>query len=160
MKPVPYYASPEARGRLAAESQRWLGTPFRAGSAVPGPLGGVDCVRLCAAIHAACGACDPLDIPAAPMQWHMHHEQSLLLDWFRGPDVRGRVKRIEEGEPWLSGDLVAVQTGLAAHHLGTWLDDAQGRHLLHVPVGSSVQRWSLDDRLLKGRIAAVWRIHA
>lgn len=158
--PTPFYASPEARASLSAEAHRWIGTPFRAASRVPGPRGGVDCVQLCAAIHAACGVCEPLALPSAPLQWHHHHDESLLLEWFRSPEVRARVHRLDEADDWMAGDLVAIRTDLCAHHLGTWLDDELGRHLLHVPIGGTVQRWPLHHRALRGRVAARWRIYA
>jgi cell wall-associated NlpC family hydrolase len=155
---IPYYQSPDRQSAFLTEARRWIGTPFRAGSAICGEHGGVDCVGLVAAIHSACGACSLSELPRRPLDWHLHNDASAILEFFRMPEVRARLAGIEEGRSRLNGDLVAVQTGLCVHHLGLWISDGIGAHLLHVPVGSRVQRWSMDDPMLRGRIAGIWRI--
>lgn len=153
-----YYSKPERVARLDEEVRRWIGTPFRAASAVPGPQGGVDCVGLTAAVHAGAGACPAQTFRRLPLDWHLHHEWSAIIDFFRQPDISRRLQRIESYLPYLHGDLMTVRVGLCEHHLGTYLDDGLGRHLLHVTLGGTVQRWSIGAPGLEGRIASVWRI--
>lgn len=155
---IPYYSTPERIARLNDQVRLWLGTPFRAGSAVPGPNGGVDCVGLTAAVHVGAGACPPQALQRVPLDWHLHHETSAVMDFFRQPQVARRLQRVESYEGYRHGDVMAVRVGLCEHHVGTWLDDALGAHLLHVIVGGTVQRWSIGAPGLAGRISAVWRI--
>ncbi len=153
-----YYSTPERVARLDAEVRKWIGTPFRGASAVPGPLGGVDCVGLTAAVHAGAGACPEQTFRRVPLDWHLHHEFSAILDFFRRPEVHSRLQQIRGVENCRHGDLMTVRVGLCEHHLGTYLDDGLGRHLLHVTVGGTVQRWSIGAPGLAGRVASVWRI--
>lgn len=155
---TPYYSTPERIARLDSQVRVWLGTPFRAGSAVPGPQGGVDCVGLTAAIHTGAGACMPQQIMRRPLDWHLHHEFSVIVDFFRQPEISRRLRRVESYVGYQHGDLMTVRVGLCEHHLGTFLDDALGKHLLHVPIGGTVQRWSIGAPGLNGRIASAWRI--
>lgn len=153
-----YYSTSERIARLDAEVRKWIDTPFRRCSAVPGRLGGVDCVGLTAAVHTGAGACPPQTFERVPLDWHLHHEWSAIIAFFRRPEVQKRLRRIDGREPYWHGDLMAVRVGLCEHHLGTYLDDALGQHLLHVTVGGTVQRWSLGAQGLVGKIASVWRI--
>jgi cell wall-associated NlpC family hydrolase len=156
---IPFYSSPEKQIAFQTEANRWLGTPFRFNSAVCGPDGGVDCVGLCAAIHHNCGACNLRSIERLPLDWHLHHSASAIIDFFHTPGVRERLTRVEfEEEPLLVGDLVAIKTARCVHHLGLYLQDSIGKHLLHVPVDGTVQRWSIGYAPLSGKIASVWRI--
>lgn len=153
-----FYSTPERIAALDAQVRLWMGTPFRAGSAVSGPLGGVDCVGLQAAIHTATGATQALDLPRKPLDWHLHHDNSAILDFFHAPEIRKKLRRIESYEGYMHGDLMAIRTGLCEHHLGTWLNDSRGQHLIHVPIGGTVQRWPIGSPPLAGKVASVWRI--
>lgn len=163
-----YYASFAHALALTCEAERWLGTPFRSASVVPGPGGGVDCIGLTWALHHATGAAEiPHEFDRLPLSWHLHHESSAILEYMREARKTGRLEPImQPGDPQpgpgllFHGDLVAIKTGLSVHHLGTWLDDQHGRHFLHVPIGGTVRRWSIDAGPLRGRIAGVWRILA
>lgn len=155
---TPFYSTPERIAALDAQVRLWMGTPFRAGSAVAGPLGGVDCVGLQAAIHTATGATQAIELPRKPLDWHLHHDNSAILDFFHAPEIRQKLQRIESYDAYLHGDLMAVRTGLCEHHLGTWLNDSRGQHLLHIPINGTVQRWSIGAVPLAGKIAVVWRI--
>ena len=55
----------EARAKLRAACDSWLGTPFRERSKVKGPLGGVDCVGFVACVFREIGAIsEDLKVPA------------------------------------------------------------------------------------------------
>jgi len=155
---IPYYSTPERIAVLDSQVRLWMGTPFRAGSAVSGPFGGVDCVGLQAAIHTATGATQAIEIPRKPLDWHLHHDNSAILDFFNAPEIRSRLRRVESYEGYHHGDLMAVRVGLCEHHLGTWIDDSRGKHLFHVPIGATVQRWPIGSPPLAGKIASAWRI--
>lgn len=164
--PVSYYADPGTARALTVVASAWLGTPFRYGSCVMGPRGGVDCVALTWALHHKTGAAEiPHEFDRLPLHWHEHHDSSAILEFMREARKTGRLHVVvAPGDPapdpavLRHGDLVAIKTGLAAHHLGTWLDDTMGRHLLHVPINGTVQRWPLFQPPLAGRVAGVWRI--
>lgn len=153
-----HYDDPVHAALLSLEAVRWQGTPFRFASQTPGPGGGVDCVGLCAAVHVACGVCAPFEIDRRPLHWSLHHEESGILEFFREPIVRARLRQLDPEDEPAHGDLIAVKTYLAIHHLGTFIDDALGRHLLHVPINGTVRRTPLGDRMLRGRVAGLWRI--
>ena len=153
-----YYSTPERIAELDRQARLWMGTPFRAGSSVPGPQGGVDCVGLAAAIHMATGAAPAVAFERRPLDWHLHHDSSAILDFFRSPEIRAKLRRVESYEGYRHGDLLTVRVGLCEHHLGTWLDDALGKHLLHVPIGGTVQRWTIGAPPLVGKIGSAWRI--
>ncbi|MBI5692590.1 MAG: C40 family peptidase [Verrucomicrobia bacterium] len=104
---------------LAAACTNWLGTPFRARSVVRGPGGGVDCAGFVGAVFAEIGAI-PLAVAVPPYEVNHaeHSDQSLLRAWFELPAVRVRVRRVDEGEEHLDGDLVFPRVGRCEHHLG------------------------------------------
>lgn len=107
--------------RLAAlhlECASWIGTPFRQRSRVKGPLGGVDCAGFVGAVFWAIGAIN-LDIAIPPYELNHadHSDESLLREWFERPEVRARVRLIDEAEPAQDGDIVFPKLGRTEHHL-------------------------------------------
>lgn len=153
----PFYADPARRAALVAAMQRWHGTPFRDRSMVPGPGGGVSCVRLAYSIHLEAGAFEPFEIQdEVPLDWHLHHDSSGLLGFFRLEHVRARCRMIDHDDPPMTGDLVAIQTGRTPHHLGTAFDFESGRFVFHVPRDGRAGLVALDHPHL--RVAGIFRI--
>jgi hypothetical protein len=156
---TPFYSTPERKAALSTQARLWIGTPFRAGSAVLGRFGGVDCVGLAHEIHVATGACKPHAIERNILDWHLHHVESPIIAFFRQEEVRGRLRHVHREDPPMHGDIVVIRVGAnEGYHVGTFLDDQLGRHLLHVPIGLTVQRWSIGVPPLAGHIASIWRI--
>ena len=104
---------------LRAACESWRGTPFRARSLVKGPGGGVDCAGFVGAVFAEIGAIPTaIAIPAYDLNHAEHRAESVLRGWFERPEVRARVRRVDEGEPHVDGDLVFPVVGRTEHHLG------------------------------------------
>lgn len=110
-------------GGRAAELERicrsWAATPFCRRSAVKGPRGGVDCASFLAVCLFELGAIDAtIAIPPYTLNHAEHSDESLFRAWFEQPDVRARVRRVEEDEPHLDGDIVFPRVGRTEHHAG------------------------------------------
>lgn len=155
---APYYHTPARQAALCVAARAWLGTPFRENCAVRGPAGGVDCVHFLAAVHAETGACPAIELPVHPVevirQWHVHHPESKILDWLGRQDVRGRVRRLDAGEPFLPGDMPVLRVEQAEHHLTLWL----APELVHVAIPAGVVSHSTRDPELLQRIRCTYRI--
>lgn len=121
MSPRPDYFS-SFPGQVEALRQaclRWQGTPFRMRSAVPGAGGGVDCAGFIGAVFTEIGAIDrAIAIPPYELNHAEHSETSLFRTWFDLPAVRERVRRLEEEETHLDGDIVFPVVGRVEHHAG------------------------------------------
>lgn len=97
----------------------WLTTPFRERSAVRGPAGGVDCAGFVGAVFLEIGAIpEKISVPAYALNHAEHSDESRLRAWFEQPEVRSRVRRVDESEAHLDGDLVFPVVGRCEHHLG------------------------------------------
>lgn len=103
---------------LQAACLAWRDTPFRERSCVRGPGGGVDCVTFVGAVFAEIGAV-PIAIAAPPyaLNHAAHSAESVLRAWLEEPAARAHVRRVEEDEPHLDGDLVFPVVGRTEHHL-------------------------------------------
>lgn len=96
----------------------WRGTPFRARSLVKGPGGGVDCVGFIGAAFHECGAVShAIAVPPYAVNHAEHSDESLLRAWFERVDVRERLRRVDEAEPHVDGDLVFPIVGRCEHHV-------------------------------------------
>ena len=115
-----YFAAPTARiVALAVACESWRGTPFRARSLVKGPGGGVDCAGFVGACFAEIGAIpQTIAVPPYEVNHAEHSEESLLRSWFEQPTARARVRRVDEAEPHLDGDIVFPVVGRTVHHMG------------------------------------------
>jgi len=127
---VDYFsAMPERVAALRAACESWRGTPFRARSCVRGEGGGVDCASFVGAVFLEIGAIDQrVSVPPYALNHAEHSDASLLREWFERPDVRGRVRRLDEAEPHLDGDVVFPLVGRTGHHLGLRI----GRSVYHI----------------------------
>jgi hypothetical protein len=71
-------------------------TPFRERSRVKGPLGGVDCVNLIAAVFLEIGAItQEIAVPPYDVDRALRETQSILREWFERPAARSRVRRVD-----------------------------------------------------------------
>ncbi|AHF92496.1 hypothetical protein OPIT5_21895 [Opitutaceae bacterium TAV5] len=124
------YFTPERRPALRAAVARWTGTPFRAHTAVPGPQGGVDCVHFIHAVLAECGATADQSLPAGYSLAHGHHSaRPDLLRWLMEATAPGlALVMVPPLGRLIPGDLLAIQTGLTAHHLALCTGDGQCAH--------------------------------
>lgn len=122
---VDYFAGqPERIAALRAACESWRGTPFRERSAVKGEGGGVDCATFLGACFHECGAVEtPVAVPPYALNHAEHSGESLLRAWFETPAVRARVRRVDEGEPHLDGDIVFPRVGRTEHHAGLRFSD-------------------------------------
>jgi cell wall-associated NlpC family hydrolase len=114
-----YFTDHAAVAALRLACLGWLGTPFRKNSAVKGPLGGVDCAGFVASVLREIGAVnEQVTVPPYDLNHAEHCEESVLRAWFEQPEVRARVRQVDEGEPHLDGDFVFPVVGRTEHHLG------------------------------------------
>lgn len=96
----------------------WEGTPFRARSSVKGEAGGVDCASFVAAAFLELGAVEgAIVVPPYDVDHAKHNDESLFRAWFERSDVRARVRRVEEDEAHVDGDLVFPVVGRCEHHI-------------------------------------------
>lgn len=120
MKTPDYFCGRPLRvSALVYACSDWIGTPFRSRSAVKGPRGGVDCAGFVAAVLREIGAIDEvIAVPPYEVNHAEHQSDSLFRAWFEQPAVRARVRRVEEDEPHVDGDLVFPVVGRCEHHIG------------------------------------------
>lgn len=123
MRP-PFFNSPERIEALRVEARTWAGTPFRQGCRVKGKGGGVDCIGFALACYEASGFAPPgrVTLPEYELEHYEHSDVSLLEEWFRGPDVRRSMERVDDDSPTLPGDLCFIRYRRAVHHVGVWID--------------------------------------
>lgn len=156
---TPYYSTPERRAALIEEARSWLGTPFRENCAVKGKQGGVDCTRFVHAVHTACGACENVVLEVLPVEWvrswHTHHTQSRILDFFGQPEVRTRLRRLDEDESRIAGDMAILKIDQTEHHVALCC----GHEFLHVMISAGVVSHSIHDKELMGYVRSYYRIY-
>ncbi len=80
---------------LLEEAESWVGTPFMAYGKAKGPGGGVDCARICEAVMINCGVVEPFEFPMTPMDYTMHNDRSLVLEYLRGQIKTGSPPRTD-----------------------------------------------------------------
>lgn len=144
-----YFSSPEKRTLLADAASAWLGTPFRAHSAVRGA--GVDCVFLCAEVMRSSGVIDTYAFPPYALDHAKHQEQSLLLAWL---DASPHFLHLPPAKPNSAGDLALFQIGRCVHHAGVMLD---ARRFIHALEGPGVIISQLDDPTWSKRLHGFYR---
>lgn len=110
---------PDQVATLLEVCRSWRGTPFRHRSLVKGPQGGVDCAGFVGAAFAEIGAIPrTISVPPYELDHARHRDDSVLRDWFERAEVRPHVRRVDEDEPHLDGDMVFPTVGRTEHHLG------------------------------------------
>lgn len=131
-----WYNTPARIGSLDTAAQAWLGTPFMANSAIPGPGGGVSCHNLLGELHFATGRLARFAIPRRDPALLQHATPDLLLrevDTLLLPRGFTALDLHSTLDPRLSsvpvGALLVIRFGRTLHHLVTML--SAGR-IVHV----------------------------
>lgn len=146
MSVQPYYHNEARRAWLIHEATSWLGTPFAENCEVKGPQGGVDCRHYLYAVHRECGALSadfwmPKLRVEVVRRWHEHHEHSLLLAGFARPELRERIRLLDEAEEPMIGDVIVLKIEQTEHHLALWCGD----RAYHVAIPTGVIFHSTRD---------------
>ena len=141
--------NPEDWGRIA---EGWRGTPFSANACIAGPLGGVSCQALAAAIYVEAGILPAdVEVPAGRVTRGRFSRESEIEPW-----VRNRPEFFEilifDGDPQ-PGDLLGFKIGLCLNHVGVALPAGQFVHCLE---GVGVLFSSIFDATWASRLAARW----
>lgn len=157
-EPLPYFRFDLRVSALQAQAARWLGTPFRVGSAAPGPGGGVDCVRLAEALLAESGATPRFRFPHSTVHRTSLDQESPFAAWLEGrvddPQsavLAGIFRRV--AAPARAGDLLLISAG-RYFHLVVAVSDTEFANCLQ-GVGVFLSR--LDDPTYADRIEAIYR---
>ena len=161
--PLPYFRTPERIAALQAAARHWLGTPFRVGSAAPGPRGGVDCARLAEVLEAESGATPqrftfPFSAPHRTALDQEHPYVAWLENRVDDPQSAALAlifRRVPEGVPVCGGDLLLFSAG-RHFHVCVALDDRRFANCLQ---GVGVFFSDLTDPTYAGRLVAVYRPH-
>lgn len=155
---LPFYRTEERQRALLDEVASWEGTPFSENCAVKGRQGGVSCERWQAALHAATGACPELDLPVFGVEevrhWHEHHKESLILHWLGLPEIRNLVRRVDEADAPMIGDIVVMRVDKTEHHLGVWCFP----RIYHVAIPAGVVWHGARDAELRKLVRCFYRI--
>lgn len=145
-----YFNSPDKILVLEKEAIQWVGTPFAAHQSVK--RGGVDCVRLVAALYIATGFLREFNPPRYAMGEGNHRHNSKLLEWFDGRTDFER-HELAEGMP-MPGDTLCFNMSLSGHHAGIMLQDGW---FLHALPSRFVLRSDLRESLYRRKIIAIFR---
>lgn len=132
-----WYNTPERIASLDAAAQSWLGTPFMANSAVPGPGGGVSCHHLFAELHFATGCLPRFPVPSGDPAALQHADPNRLLStidafllphgWHPAPVSPSSTS--SDSSPLPAGALAILRYGRTLHHLITILSGARAIHV-------------------------------
>lgn len=165
-----YFESPARVAALQAEAETWLGTPFRPHSKAKGRSGGVDCIHLCERIFVAIGLfAAGFTFPRLPMDYSMHQDNSIILEYLRGQGRAGQAidpqskllaSVFEEVGPdaeHMPGDLSSILIGKCSHHLCLGFDN---RRLIHVFAKADVDFGEYQDATFKKRLETIFRARA
>jgi cell wall-associated NlpC family hydrolase len=139
---------------LEAAARRWLGTPWCANSAAPGPAGGVACHRLPCELYRAAGVWpEGLAVPAGSPNEGRHAGSSPIPAWL---DAQPEFARLQGGDAHAAGVLLGFSLhGACVAHLGVVL---AGRRFIHVLQHRSTVIDLLDDPTWARRRRAAWRL--
>lgn len=164
----PYFDSPEKLAALVAASERWLGTPFRENSAIPGPGGGVACHTLYARLYFATGVLTPFDVPKGHARRLLHNPADTIIEYLDA-HFPGRFAAIDLPESPKSSDICAVarpgdtlifREGRIGKHIGIVLPGSEPHHaprFVHVLRPGGVQITALNDPTYGDAILAIRR---
>jgi cell wall-associated NlpC family hydrolase len=103
------------RGRLVAEAESWIGTPYRAAQRVKGRDGGVDCLTFVVEVFERAGVIPHYVVPYYPQDWHLHRDDERylagVLDYAReiaGPPAPGDLVLFRFGRCFAHGGIVSA----------------------------------------------------
>lgn len=148
--PQSWFAARDRLDRLDREARSWLGTPFRANSAIKGPQGGVSCHLYVAKVFEAVGAVPAEAWPKGSPDRSLAQRTSLVE-----PFLDSREEFVDvTGQDLLPGDLLGFKIGGATHHLAILLRD---REIVHAIRHHGVVVGHLDDPMWARRLTRAWR---
>jgi cell wall-associated NlpC family hydrolase len=133
MTPTWYYL-PERIAALQSSASRWIGTPFRENSAVPGKGGGVSCHNLVASLYFDSGCWERFEVPRGRTRAITNRNASEFLAAFDAA-TSSRLDIIQLDEPVLPGDSLVISDSRGIRHLGVALS---AHAMLHVTTVSGV----------------------
>jgi cell wall-associated NlpC family hydrolase len=146
-----FHKAPERVSTLEAAARSWLGTPFRANTACPGPDGGVDCVNYIHEVCVAVGVITRQTLPDYTLDHARHSPHSLLLRWLLNATAPGlHLILVPPLGRLIPGDLLAIRTGMLDHHLAIVLMDGQCAHAIEGsgPIIHPFEHESFMNRIL------------
>jgi NlpC/P60 family putative phage cell wall peptidase len=149
LKLRPCFETPEARVRLKAELDRWVGTPYK--HAVGAPGRGADCIHLVVGVLEAAWPLSPRPkIPAYPPDWHLHTSEERLLNFVL---EQFPVAPVDLEAP-MDGDVILFRFGRALSHAGIYC----GGRVYHSVCGARVAAMSWKDQTWAKRRRAAFRM--
>ena len=159
MSTIPFYASLERQGQFLTEARSWLGTPFSENCAIKGKQGGISCRHYVTLVHINCDALPSVALVDYPVEvvrhYHEHHTQSLILAALAKPELSGRVRRIDDGDAPMVGDIAVLRFAQTEHHMGLWC----GAEILHVSTSAGVIRHSTCHPEVQKALRCCYRIY-
>jgi len=139
---APIFSDVTLCGRLLAELDTWIGTPWAHRAGVDGKQlavkgEGGDCVTIILTALYNVGALEPLDLPAHALAPGVLPEERVAhsITKFVRPFIEGgRLQQLDgRTQPLLTGDLLTFRTRAARdHHLGIFRGGAN-RNFYHAP---------------------------
>ncbi len=151
--PEGWFDLPGRTEALHRAARQWIGTPWAANSAAPGPGGGVSCHRLPHALLVATGALpSEFKVPVGNPNDTRHAPESTIAGWLEGcPEfqpipVSGRFK---------TGDLLGFRIHRCLDHLALALTPDS---FIHVLRHQRTTLGCLTDPTWKSRLLGVWRL--
>jgi cell wall-associated NlpC family hydrolase len=96
----------DARQKIIAEAQTWLGTPWHHQAALKGC--GVDCGQILMEVFADAGFVERVLIGQYSRQWMLHRDEEVYLGW-----VEQFAQRVDTPKP---GDLAVWKNGRTYSH--------------------------------------------
>lgn len=112
-RPTSSLVEESQRARVVAEALSWVGTPWVHFGRIKGA--GVDCAMLIAEVFERAGIVGHVEVPAYPIDWHLHREESKFADFVAtlAPEVDGPPDRTP-----LPGDIIVWHFHAAFAHGG------------------------------------------
>lgn len=148
--PPSWFEVEDRLDQLDREARAWLGTPFRANSAVRGAQGGVSCHLYVAKVLEAVGAVPAEAWPRGSPDRSLAQRTSLVEPFLDSREDFADVT----GHPLLPGDLLGFKIGGATHHLAILLRE---RVIIHAIRHHGVVLGHLDDPMWARRLTRAWR---
>jgi len=143
-----YFEDPEAVEKLESTCQALQGAWFSAN---------YQCKDLVKDALAGAGIQIPeiKNIPETSIHHGRFHSKSALVEFLmETPEIRKHLAVIDKDDPWIPGDMIIIQEGRSAHHMGIMGKE----RLYHLPMGGCVVQKSQEWARLKA--VAVFRIKA
>lgn len=140
---------------LRAEAERWIGTPWRIGSRVPGPDGGTDCAGPTHAVLVAAGVLQPEpQPPRLPVDYGYHNHHSPIEEYIQKyySDVFTCCDPSNE-EP-VPGDVLGLHYGKIVYHSAVMVT---AHEFIHSRPRAGTRLSSLNEPRYRKGLRCIWR---